>query len=242
MTDALKTMKRRWHGMGRRLFFLPCCATTACLSMTAPASSNAQDMPSVKILQRQARLMRNETGMYRVIEAMLIELDREIPPEFVLPEPLGLVEVNAVVGSVMGIGGDVPVTQIVYDEPRIAIVGPVGARVLEIAVTYALPQDARGFEFNALWPVDAFLVEVDRGSIDARPSGGLSAPEAGGTDERPVLRYEASALSAGQAVGFTFFSSRVRWAERIAVLLACSVAAGAACLVVWRRESGSAAA
>ena len=83
---------------------------------------------------------------------------------------------------------------------------------------------------------EAFLVEVDRGSIDARPSGELSEAEAGGTDERPLFRYEATSLEAGQAVGFSFSSSRVSWSQRAGVLLVCSVAAGAAGFVVWRRR------
>ena len=122
MIAVFGAIRCRWHRMGRRLFFLHCSLVVVGLLLALPARTGAQELPSARILQRQARVMRNESGMYRVVEAMLVELDREVPLDFVLPEPLGLVVVNAVTGSVMGIGGDVPVTQIVFDEPQIAII------------------------------------------------------------------------------------------------------------------------
>ncbi len=238
MIEMFGTIRCRWHRMGRRLFFLHCSLVVVGLLLALPARTGAQELPSARILQRQARVMRNESGMYRVIEAMLIELDREVPADFVLPEPLGLVVVKAVTGSVMGIGGDVPVTQIVYDEPQITIVGPVGLRTLEIAVTYALARDAAKLEFTAPLPVEEFLVEIDRGSIDFLPAGRLSEGDAGGTDERPVVRYEATTLEAGEVVGLNFSSSHVSWQQRIAVLIAIGLTAIAAGVAVWRRAAG----
>jgi hypothetical protein len=207
------------------------------LSTIAAAASalRAQELPEARISQRQVRVVRNEEGLYRLVDAMRVEFDGEVTADFTLAEPLALVQLQIGAAGVQSVGGDLPPGQIVYEPPAVTIVGPVGRRVFEIAMTYTLPDDAALVQLMALLPVENLLVEIDRATVEARPDGSLAAATPLGSETGRLLGYEAADLDAGQAVHLRLTASRVSWPQRIAALIATGLAAAVAGLAVWRR-------
>jgi hypothetical protein len=225
---------RRRYKSNRRLLFLWLTLMLALPWVVAAAA--AQDAAGARIVQRQARLLRGGPDYYRVIEVLRVRLAGADTGEHVLAEPLPLVLLPERAGRVMGVGGDVSPSQLIFDPPGVSLLGSVGSGTFEIAFAYTLPGDERGTAFTGQLPVDAFLLEVDRATVDARPGPSLQPGEVGGSESRPLQRYEAAALAAGATVTLRLVAERVGWRQRVAVLIAGWLAAAAVGVAVWRRR------
>ena len=203
-----------------------------------PGYAEAQEIPRAAIVQQQVHIMRNEEGAYRVLEALRVEFEGEPPEGFVLPGPLALLSLQDGVTGVLGLGGDLRPDQVVYDPPRVVVVGSVG-RVFEVAITYVVPREARAIEFRALVPVEELVLEVDRASVYARPGPSFVQLGVAGSDARPLLLYRVGDLDAGQLLRLDLPSSGTDWRQRASVLIATALAAAAAGVGVWRRGSSA---
>jgi hypothetical protein len=199
----------------------------AFLQLASPGSSIlcAQQGPGLRILERQVRLTLDESGDYRVIDAMRVRLD--------VPLPLVVLQDDA--GGARGLGGDVSPRQVIRDGNQLAVVGTVPRPTFEVGMTYTLPPGARALILSSPAAVDELSVFVDRGRITVRPEGGLLRQEDAGSASQPSLNYVASDLPAGSALQLAIASRRTGWRERFAVLIASLLAATVAGIWAWRR-------
>jgi hypothetical protein len=216
----------------RRFLFL-----AAFLQLASPGSSIlcAQQGPGLRILERQVRLTLDESGDYRVIDAMRVRLDLARPDSLVLSVPLPLVVLQDDAGGARGLGGDVSPRQVIRDGNQLAVVGTVPRPTFEVGMTYTLPPGARALILSSPAAVDELSVFVDRGRITVRPEGGLLRQEDAGSASQPSLNYVASDLPAGSALQLAIASRRTGWRERFAVLIASLLAATVAGIWAWRR-------
>ena len=86
---ALRYRRRRLRS--RRLFFCLRPATLIAVMVLVPGALRAQELPEVRLLQRQVRVMRNEEGLYRIVDAMRVQFDGEVDADFTLAEPLAVI-------------------------------------------------------------------------------------------------------------------------------------------------------
>lgn len=224
---------RRRHALRRLLFF------TAFLPFASAGHSplSAQEQPGLRILERQVRLTLDESGEYRVVEAMRVRLEA-IPADSaqaLAPLPLLLLQEDAV--GARGVGGDVPPRQVIRDENRLAIVGPVPGPSFEIAVTYRLRPGAGVLALGSAAAVDELAVFVDRGRIEVRPDPVFAREADVGPAAQPSLQLVARDLSAGSTLQLGLISRRTGWRERFVVSFVTLLAAIFAGIWAWRRAN-----
>lgn len=195
----------------------------------------AQDVPRLRILERQVRLTLDEGGDYRVIDAMRILLDTGGPVSLAPSQPLALIVLQEEAVGARGLGGDVSPRQIVRDGNELAVVGAIPQPTFEVGVTYMLPSDVQGLVVSSAAAVDELGVFVDRGRITVRPEGALVREDDVGPASQPSLNYVARDLPAGSTLRFDIVSDRTGWRERVAVLVASLFAATVAGIWAWRR-------
>ena len=82
--------------------------------------------------------------------------------------PLRLVRLGAV-EDVRGLGGDIEPWQIVYDPPYLTVVDSIGPGEYQVAFTYVVSEGVTAVEMAAAAPLTEFVLEVQRGSVTARP-------------------------------------------------------------------------
>lgn len=197
-----------------------------------PGEQSGQD---VRISERQARVTRDQAGRYRIIESLSVLVGQGGATSR-RSGPLRLVRLGAV-SDVRALGGDVGPRQVVYDPPDLMINDPVGPGELQVVFTYIVPEDLKTFEFASALPVDEFVLEIQRGSVAARPGPEFRPDGEGGSATRPFRRYVARQLPSGRAVGIDFTSRRIDWRQRLAILLGTTLAIGAVMIWVWRSDA-----
>ena len=198
-----------------------------------PNSVNAQEVrPVGRILERSVRLTLDETGDYRVIDAMRVLI--ALGDSSMGAGPVALFLLPEEASAVRGLGGDIAPRQIVRDGPRLVIVGTLPGPEVEVAATYRLPRTAASLVLQAVAPVDELAVYVDRGRIHVRPDGTLRREADEGPRSRPSRRYVARDLESNQSVRLAFVSRRLGWRERLVVVLASILAAAWVGARAWR--------
>ncbi len=217
----------------RRLFY---CATLLPLVTQGPTGLHAQDESAPRILERQIRLTLDESGEYRVIEALLVQHEQQALDPAAPSRPMPLLALQDEATGARGLGGDVPPRRVVREGNRLVIVGEVPRPVFEIAVTYRLPRDVPALVLRAVPPVDALTVFVDRGRVEARPEAGLLREEDVGPASQPSVKYAAGAVPAGGTLRIRLTADRTEWRERFGVMAVTLVAAATAGFWVWRRS------
>lgn len=225
-TAAKRGRRRR----PRRLLF--CLAVLSLVAVPGRAGEvQAQAAEGVRILRRHARVARDIDGGYRLIEALDIEDSRPDRDTAILP--LAIISEDA--QDVLALRGDVSPTRVVYDANRLVLLGAPPAAQYRLLFTYRLAPDAKTLILRAVPAVAELVVDVDRGSVVARPGPSLSVADDGGTRSRPSRRYTAQDLPAEFAVRLSLIRRRTGWRERLAVLLVVAAAAGLGAVIVWRR-------
>ena len=218
----------------RRLFFWPV------LLLAAPglaAPPNGQDAPpSARIGRRQVRLIRDASGDYRVVEAFELSiLDESVRAGLLLADPLPAIRLQPEAQNVMRVGGDVGPDQVRYEPPQLTVFGPIPAPTFQVVITYRLPADATRLEIVGEWPTDELTVEIARGNVEARVDGALELAGRSAPPSRPTLKYAGGDIEARRVVLIRFPTRAVGWRDRLAVLLATGLAAGAALFWAARR-------
>jgi hypothetical protein len=187
------------------------------------------------VVTRQVRVIRDARGDLLVIELLLVRIEGGAGDTLVLGEPLPLVKLQDLATEVRGLGGDVAPDQVSFNARRVEVVGPTHGREFQVAFAYRLPSDVAAVELVAEAPVAELIVEVSRGTVEARPDPSLAADGEGGPEARPYLRYVARHVPPDSAVTIEIVHPGVDWRQRLAVLLATALAASAAGVYVWRR-------
>ena len=205
------------------------------VSMSGPADAYGQGDQEIRILERQARITRDQSGRYRIIESLLVTVGdgaTRVGPG----GPLRLVRLNAA-DEVRGLGGDVGPQQVVYDPPYLTIVGVIGSGEFQVVFTYVLPEGTMAVDMAAAAPLDEFILEIQRGGVTAHPDPQFRPNGEGGPEARPYRRYVAQQPPVGRALTVEFIERRVDWRQRLAVFLGTAFAIAAAMVWVWRREA-----
>ncbi len=231
--------ERRRRTSLRRRFFSAC--TLLAISPFVPTEGvlRAQEGAGARILTRQARVTRDQAGAVRMIESLLVRIEGVGEDSVGLSEPLAVVRLQDAVDDVRGLGGDIGPAQLVFDPPQLTVIGPTVPREFQVVFTYALTRDATEVEMAAMLPVDTLIVEIQRGSVEARPDPVLAARGEGGPEARPYRQYVLEGLPAARVVKIELIRGSLDWRSRLTVLLATTIAAGAAAVWVWRRRSGT---
>lgn len=219
----------------RRLFLLAGFLGPLFLAAWRQAESEERSGQGARIIEREARVTRDRTGRYRVIESLSVRVG-EGGEASQRSGPLRLVRLG-VVSDVRALGGDVGPRQVVYDPPDLMIDDSIGLGELQTIFTYTVPEDVKSLEFVSPLPVDEFVLEVQRGSVAARPGPELRPDGEGGSTARPFRRYVVGQLPSGHAVAIDLTVSRVDWRQRLAVLFASAAGIGAVLIWVWRNEA-----
>ncbi len=231
--SALRSGRRR--GAHRRLFFFAWLVALLAAGMLRPADACGQGDPETRILRRQARITRDQSGRYRIIESLLVTVGdgaaRAGPGG-----PLRLVQLNAA-DEVRGLGGDFGPQQVVYDPPYLTIVGAIGPGEFQVVFTYVVPEGTMAVDMAAAAPLDEFILEIQRGGVTAHPDPQFRPNGEGGPEARPYRRYVAQQLPVGRALTVEFIERRVDWRQRLAVFFGTAFAIVAAMVWVWRREA-----
>lgn len=212
---------------------------TALLQFAAPVVSTllGQEAQELRILERQVRLTLDDSGEYRVIDAMRVRLAAGQSGSLATPLPLPLIVLQEEAEGARGLGGDVSPTQVARDGNELVIVGAIPSPTFEVGVTYRLPRDVEALALSSAAPVDELAVFVDRGRISVRAEGGLVREGDLGTASQTSLNYVARDLAAGTTLRLTIVSRRTGWRERLGVLIATLLATGAAGIWAWSRAA-----
>ncbi len=123
----------------------------------------------------------------------------------------------------------------VYDPNRLLLLGAPPAPNYRLVFTYRLAPNAETLVLQAVAAVNELVLDVDRGSVEAKPGPGLTVAADGGTPARPSRRYTARDLPPEFAVRLRLIRARTGWRERLVVLLVVAAAAGLGGVLVWRR-------
>jgi hypothetical protein len=185
-----------------------------------------------RILRRTLALSRDDSGRYRAVEVLELELGGAAGQPVDLVEGVALLRLPEAVLGFLSLGGDVPASRLIYEPPTLILSPGPGAPVIRVAFTYMLASEADRLEVAALLPVAELLLEVDRATVDARPDRRLApAPEAG---LELQSRFRANELAPGSVLTVDLGSRRIGWRERFAVFLTTAGAATAAGIWLWR--------
>jgi hypothetical protein len=231
--------ERRRRELLRRRFFSACSLLAIPLFVLPQGALRAQDEGAARILTRQARVTRDQVGAVRMVESLLVKVEGVGEEGVSLSEPLAVVRLQEGVDDVRGLGGDIGPAQLVFDPPRLTVVGPTVPGEFQVVFTYALPRGAAGVEMAAILPVDTLIIEIQRGSVEARPDPVLVARGEGGPEARPYRTYVLEELPAARVVKIELIQGRLDWNSRLAALLATTIAAVTAAVWVWLRVSGT---
>lgn len=233
--SAGKSGRRR--GALRRLFLFVGIAALLASAVVPQAESRGQGDRGTRILKRQARITRDAAGGYRFIESLLVTAGHTGAASTPV-EPLRLVRL-ASADKVRGLGGDIGPQRIVYDPPYLTVVGSVGPGEFQVAYTYVVSADVTTVEMAAAAPLDELVLEIQRGSVTARPDPRFTPEGEGGPPARPYRRYVARQLPFGAALTVEFIDRRVDWRQRLAVSFGTAIAVVVAGVWVWRRDAAA---
>jgi hypothetical protein len=187
-----------------------------------------------RIARRTLAFGRDDSGRYRAVEVLEIDLGRTAEQPFEFGEPLALLRLPEGVLGFLSMGGDIAASRLIYEPPVLALSPGPGASTFRVAFTYMLPPGTERLEMVALLPVTELLLEVDRATVDARPGRGLAAEAQGGAAVGRQARFSANDLAPGSAATLELGSRRTGWRERLAVLFVVGGAAAAAGVWLWR--------
>lgn len=234
LSETTSGRRRRAH---RRLFLSAGIVAALAYGIVTAAESRGQADPGIRILKRQARITRDAAGPYRFIESLLVRTNRggagSTPST-----PLRLVRLASADG-VRGLGGDVGPGQILYDAPYLTLADSVGPGEFQVVFTYVVSAGVKSVEMEAAAPLDELILEIQRGSVTARPDPRFVPDGEAGPRARPYRRYVAQQLPPGAALSVEFVERRVDWRQRLAVSLGTAIAI--ALVVVWvgRRDAAA---
>jgi hypothetical protein len=221
----------------RRLFFFSGLLGATAFSASAQTETTAD---GIQIVQRQVRVTWDEAGDYRIYEILHARAVADSGVDHASSGPIPLVRLQASVSEARAIGGDVPLSRVVYDRPFLSIVeGDVPDGIFQIGITYVLPRESAAAEFVAVVPVGELVLEVAAGSVEARPDRSLTRVDDGGNDYRPMIRYTTGELAADSTVRLALAATRADWRSRLAVLLATATLAFVVGVRVWRGRSSA---
>lgn len=220
----------------RRLFYCVCGVAFLASGSVRLAEASGQGEPGTRILERQARITRDPAGRYRIIESLLVTVGDDAGS--MRGGPLRLVRLSSV-DEVRGLGGDVGPQQVAYDPPYLTIVDSIGPGEFQVVFTYVVTEGVRAIEMAAAVPLDELILEIQRGSVVARPDPRFRPDGEGGPEARPYRRYLARQLPLDAALTIDFIERRVDWRQRLAVSLATAFAIASAMLWVWRRDAAA---
>lgn len=219
----------------RRLFFLLCITISLASVAWRQTDAAGQEDSTARIATRLARVMRDDAGHIRIIESLTV-----IPGDSARGSrgrgPLTLVQLSSVT-DVRVLGGDLGPQQVVFDPPDLMIVDSVGPGEVQVVITYVVTTGVKTFQFAAQMPVDEFVLEVQRGSVTAKPGPQFQREGEAGSATRPFRRYVAHGLSSGRAAEIEFVSRHVDWRQRLAVLIGTATAIVGVMIWVWRRDA-----
>lgn len=218
----------------RRFLFCILALAAAASSQAAYPQADAQSGSAGRIVRREIRVTRELSGALRVVESVQLIL-AEFGEDVVTVPDRRLLRLQEAAQSVQLISRQVSSPQLRYDTPWVTIAGAVPAES-QIAVVYMLPAEWPVIEFRAALFVENLVLQVARGSIEARPDQALAEAGSAGSVTRPSRRYEAQDLVADSVVSLEIISKRSDWRQRLAVLLATALAAGLAIFWVWRGD------
>lgn len=197
--------------------------------------ASAQDRPSARILRREVRVTRGMTGNYRVIEALRLWVEPAPGDTGVAARRVPLLRLQDVADGVVGIGGDVDPSRVQYDPPGLTLAAPIEGEAFQVIATYYLPPGVPVVELRAALPADTLIVEIARGSIEARVDRALTRAGVVGSASRPRVKYVARGVAADSTVRIRLGSHRTGWRERLGVLVSTALAACLAAAWTWRR-------
>lgn len=218
----------------RRLFFWSASAVWLASALgTLPAYP--QSGPSARIERREIRITRDRTGDYRVVEAVqLTVLDERPDADRLLHEPLNVVTLPHRTRNLVQLASDLAGGRVRFDPPHLTLSGPLSGPTVRIVVSYRLPPDVPHLALSSQWPTDEVVVEVARGSVEARLDEAFARVGRTGPPSRPRDRYVARAIEANRRLRVRFMPRRIDWRARTAVILATALAAAAAFYSTWR--------
>jgi hypothetical protein len=220
--------------MIRRLFFFILLST----AMARAGGSIGQgrrtaDAESARsIRERQVRIAYGPEGGYRVVEVLAIAPS----PGESAAAPLPLIRLGPSAFDVIGIGGDVETSQVMYAAPDVRLAPPVPDGDFQVGLAYRIPSDVGRIELTANLPTERLLLLIDRGGLELRLDAALQPDGMEGTPARPIVRYLARDVEAGTPITVDLRDRRIGWRGRLAVLVAACLAAGTAAVLVWRRD------
>lgn len=208
----------------------------AASSVAGAGPPHAQEDSTPTIVQREVRLTRDMSGVYRVLEAIDLRLGSGSPLDSTLEaSDLTLLRLQDVAGAVLGMGGDLPATAVRFDSPDVIVTGvPTARELVQIILSYELPAIADRLVLTGAFPTEQLAISIARGNIEARADSRLAPAGLAGSVSRPRLRYLAHALPADSPVVIELRRSRITWRDRLATLIATSVAVALACVWAWR--------
>jgi hypothetical protein len=221
----------------RRLFLFAGIVAAPAYGVVTAAESRGQDDPGIRILKRQARITRDAAGRYRFIESLLVRANPG-GADSTPATPLRLVRL-ALADGVRGLGGDVGPGQLLYDAPYLTIADLVGPGEFQVVFTYVVSAGVKSVEMEAAAPLDELILEIQRGSVTARPDPRFVPDGEAGPQARPFRRYVARQLPAGAALSVEFVERRVDWRQRLAVSFGTAVAVALVVVWVWRRDAAA---
>lgn len=212
------------------------CAMILVSDIAQAQRESAERPAAARISQRLARVARDRSGALVVVEILQVRLGPESPGGDSLTA-LPLLELPATASQVQLVGGDLSPGQLTRFDGAVGVLGPFPTPRFGVAISYTLPAGAESIPLSAGLPVDTLLVDVARGSVEARPDPILRRQDSGGGGSRPRMRYRAENLAPSRVVRLRLDRSPVDWRHRFAVFMTSTLAAGAAGLWVWRGSS-----
>ena len=224
---------RRRHRNRRLFLFILLPIATASTDRSIGQTRRIADPQAARaIRERQVRITYASAGGYRVVEVLAIGAS----PSERAAGPLTLIQLAPRVADVMGIGGDVEPSQVIYVAPEVLLAPPVPEGGFQVGLAYRIPSDAGRIELTAKIPTERLLLLIDRGGLEIEMDDALQPDGMEGTPAHPILRYAARDVEAGTPITIDLRDRRIGWRARLAVLAAACLAAGTAAVLVRRRD------
>lgn len=203
-------------------------------SASADAEAQSAEQPAAaRIAQRLVRVSRDRSGALVVLEVLQVKVGTE-PSAGDSLEMLPLLQLPSTASQAQLVGGDLASSRLTELDGGVGVRGPFPARSFQLGISYTLPASAESIDLSTRLPVDTLVVDVARGSVEARPDAALRRVASVDAGARPRIRYRVENLASGRVVRLRLDRSTVDWRHRFAVLMATALAAVVAGFWVWR--------
>ncbi len=239
MISRGKSSERRRRFVPRRLFLFTAFLPISLPAVTLGGAARQPQGPAATVLTRQVRLTRDAAGDYRVFESLSVSLGDPVGWAASDSAPLALIMLPIVADGFRMLGGDLAPVQVGLERSRLTVVGPIASEPFQILFMYRLPATARTVGLGAEVPVEELVLEIEKGSVDARVGGAFTREADVGPPTRPYRSYVARQLRSNEVPSIELLNRGTDGRQRFAVLVATALAASAAAAYIWRRGARS---